>query len=203
MSISTWAGLTDSVANWLHRSDVSGVAADFVMMGEWKVNRRLRVAAMEADLSVAIASGVAAHPSDYVSLKYAYIDGTPTQPLERKTAQWILANFPTRSAEGKPSAIARQGTNFIFGPYPDADYTVKGVYYKRLTPLSGANTTNWFTANAPDLLLYAALLEAAPYLKNDIRIPVWQAKFTEALNQVQGEADREETSGGPLVATCR
>jgi hypothetical protein len=202
MTISTFTQLSTSVSNWLHRADLTAVVEDFIMAGEWKINRLLRIRAMEADLSVAIASGVAALPSDYVQLKYAYIDGTPTQPLQRKTAQWIGENYPTRSSSGKPLYIGRQGSNFVFGPYPDSSYTVAGVYYKRLDPLSGANETNWFTANAPDLLLYAALCEAAPYLKNDIRIAVWQAKFTEALGQVQGEADREELAGGALVASC-
>jgi hypothetical protein len=202
MTISTFTQLSTSVSNWLHRADLTAVVEDFIMAGEWKINRLLRIRAMEADLSVAIASGVAALPSDYVQLKYAYIDGTPTQPLQRKTAQWIGENYPTRSSSGKPLYIGRQGSNFVFGPYPDSAYTVAGVYYKRLDPLSGANETNWFTANAPDLLLYAALCEAAPYLKNDIRIAVWQAKFTEALGQVQGEADREELAGGALVASC-
>jgi hypothetical protein len=202
MTISTFTQLSTSVSNWLHRADLTAVVEDFIMAGEWKINRLLRIRAMEADLSVAISSGVAALPSDYVQLKYAYIDGTPTQPLQRKTAQWIGENYPTRSSSGKPLYIGRQGSNFVFGPYPDSAYTVAGVYYKRLDPLSGANETNWFTANAPDLLLYAALCEAAPYLKNDIRIAVWQAKFTEALGQVQGEADREELAGGALVASC-
>jgi hypothetical protein len=202
MTISTFTQLSTSVSNWLHRADLTAVVEDFIMAGEWKINRLLRIRAMEADLSVAIASGVAALPSDYVQLKFAYISGTPTQPLQRKTAQWIGENYPTRSSSGKPLYIGRQGSNFVFGPYPDSAYTVAGVYYKRLDPLSGANETNWFTANAPDLLLYAALCEAAPYLKNDIRIAVWQAKFTEALGQVQGEADREELAGGALVASC-
>jgi hypothetical protein len=202
MTISTFTQLSTSVSNWLHRADLTAVVEDFIMAGEWKINRLLRIRAMEADLSVAIASGVAALPSDYVQLKFAYISGTPTQPLQRKTAQWIGENYPTRSSSGKPLYIGRQGSNFVFGPYPDSSYTVAGVYYKRLDPLSGANETNWFTANAPDLLLYAALCEAAPYLKNDIRIAVWQAKFTEALGQVQGEADREELAGGALVASC-
>jgi hypothetical protein len=202
MTISTFTQLSTSVSNWLHRADLTAVVEDFIMAGEWKINRLLRIRAMEADLSVAISSGVAALPSDYVQLKYAYIDGTPTQPLQRKTAQWIGENYPTRSSSGKPLYIGRQGSNFVFGPYPDSAYTVAGVYYTRLDPLSGANETNWFTANAPDLLLYAALCEAAPYLKNDIRIAVWQAKFTEALGQVQGEADREELAGGALVASC-
>lgn len=201
MSISTYAELKTAVANWLHRSDLSSVASDFVALGEWKINRMLRVSAMEADLNVVIAAGVAALPADYVSMKFAYIDGTPTQGMNRKTAEWILRNFPSRAADTKPRNYARQGTNLIFGPYPNSAYTVKGVYYKRLPPLSDSNTTNYFTASAPDLLLYAALLEAAPYLKGDERIPVWQAKYTEVLGQVQGETDREEISGGPLMAT--
>lgn len=200
MSISSHTELVTAVQNWLHRADLSAVASDFVSLGEQKINRMLRVRAMEADLSVAISNGVAALPTDYVQLKYAYIDGTPAQPLDRKPAQFVLSTYPTRSSEGKPRYIARQGDNFIFGPYPDSGYTVKGVYYKRLDPLSGTNLTNWFTAYAPDLLLYAALLEAAPYMKNDSRIPVWQAKYSEALGQVQGADDREGLSGSPMVA---
>jgi hypothetical protein len=146
MTISTFTQLSTSVSNWLHRADLTAVVEDFIMAGEWKINRLLRIRAMEADLSVAIASGVAALPSDYVQLKFAYISGTPTQPLQRKTAQWIGENYPTRSSSGKPLYIGRQGSNFVFGPYPDSSYTVAGVYYKRLDPLSGANETNWFTA---------------------------------------------------------
>jgi hypothetical protein len=200
MSISSHTELVTAVQNWLHRTDLSAVASDFVSLGEQKINRLLRVRAMEEDLSVAISGGVAAVPDDYVQLKYAYIDGTPTQTLDRKPAQFVLSTYPTRSSSGKPRFIARQGDNFIFGPYPDSGYTVVGVYYKRLDPLSGTNLTNWFTANASDLLLYASLLEAAPYMKNDVRIPVWQAKYSEALGQVQGEDDREGLSGSPMVA---
>lgn len=200
MSISSYTELKASVVGWLHRSDLSSVAGDFIALGEWKINRMLRVSAMEADLSVVIAAGVAALPADYVSMKFAYIDGTPVQVLSRKTAEQVIRMFPTRSSNDKPIAYARQGTNLVFGPYPNSAYTVKGVYYKRLPPLADSNLTNYFTASAPDLLLYAALMEAAPYMKGDERIPVWQAKFTEALGQVQGETDREEISGGPLVA---
>lgn len=203
MSISTFAELKTSVQSWLHRSDLTSVAEDFIMMAEWKINRLLRISAMEADLNVTIASGVAACPADYVQLKFAYVDGTPIGKLNRKTAEWIYSNFTTRSANGKPQTIARQGTNFIFGPYPNSNYTIKGVYYKRLDPLTTSNPTNFYITDAPDLLLYGALMEAAPYMKGDSRIPVWQAKFAEALGQVQGETDREEVSGGPLIATVR
>ena len=111
--------------------------------------------------------------------------------------------FPTRSSTGKPSYIAREGSNFIFGPYPDSAYTIKGIYYAKLTALSDSNTTNWFTSNAPDLLLWAALCEAEPFLKNDERIMLWQSKYDMAKEAIQREERDEQFSGGGLAATVR
>ena len=47
--------------------------------------------------------------------------------------------------------------------------------------------TNWLTEYAPDLLLYAALLEAAPFLKKDERIGTWQAMYDRAAQALSGE----------------
>lgn len=151
---------------------------------------------METALSVALASGVAAVPADYVEMKHAYIDGTPITSVQRKPASWIYTRYPLRSAEGKPKFFARDGSNFIFGPYPDSNYTIKGIYYKRLTTIvSSANAL--FVAN-PDLYLFAALSEAEPFLKNDKRIPVWMGKRDAIMGDVNGEDKAETYSGGPL-----
>ena len=206
MSISTYAELLQAVENWLHRdgdTTIESRAPEFVRMGELRIYRDLRIRPMEASLSSTIASGVIAVPSGYVALKTAYIDGTPIQKLERKDAEWIHYNWPTRSSSGKPGFIARDGDNFIFGPYPDSTYTVKGTYYKRLDALSNSNTTNWFTTNAPDLLLWAALAEAEPFVMNDQRALMWEAKYKAVKDKVQAEDDQEEFSGGPLSMTRR
>jgi hypothetical protein len=136
-------------------------------------------------------------------MKYAYIDGTPMGKLQRKDAEWIYHHYPTRSADGKPKFIAREADNFIFGPYPDSAYTVKGVYYKKLDALSASNTTNWFITNAPDLLLFAALCEAEPFLVNDPRVALWEQKYEQIRSRVQREDDQEEFSGSPLAVTVR
>lgn len=198
MSIASYSELKTAVANWLNRSDLTTYIPDFVSLGEWRVNRELRIRAMETSLSSAIASGVLALPSDYVELKHAYVDGSPVQHLQRVNAEMIYGKYPTRSSVGKPNFIAREGSNFIFGPYPDSTYTIKGIYYKRLSPLSDSNTTNWFTTNAPDLLLFSALLEAEPFMKNDERLILWQTKYEQAKSQIETEDQRESFSGSAL-----
>jgi hypothetical protein len=110
----------------------------------------------------------------------------------------IYARYPVRSGAEIPRDIAVEGSNFIFGPYP-GDYTISGIYYARLTPLSASNTTNWFTTNATDALLYGSLLEAAPFLGDDPRVPMWQIAFDLAIASIKKEETRARSSGGNIA----
>lgn len=155
---------------------------------------------METSLSSTInGSGVIAVPSGYIDLKNARISREPVQVLTRKTPDWIYLNYPNRTSYGIPKNIARDGSNFIFGPAPDSQYLVAGMYYARPAALSSA-LNDIFTDN-PELFLFAALAEAEPWLKNDDRIPVWEKKFGQILADVQMEDDRESGSGSGLAVT--
>lgn len=201
MSIASYSELQTAVGNWLNRSDLTSIIPDFIMLGERRIYRDLRIRAMETALNSAISSGVLSVPSDYIDLKSARIDGTPVQALKRTSVDYIYHKYPTRSSSGRPVFIARESSNFIFGPYPDSNYTVKGIYYARLTALSVSNTTNWFTINAPDILLWASLCAAEPYLKNDSRLVLWQSHYELTKNEIQREDDKENHSGSPLAAS--
>lgn len=203
MALSTYAELKTSVASWLNRDDLTTYIPDFVTLGENRIYRELRIRTMEESINSTIASGVVALPSDYVELKYAYVDGSPVQYLKRTNAQTLIEQYPTRSSDAKPLHISVDAGNFIFGPYPDSDYTIKGTYYKRLPALSDANTTNWFTTNAPGILLFSALCEAESFLKNDDRIPQWQAKYEQEKAGIEQEEQRERFSGGGLAMMRR
>lgn len=203
MALSTYAELKTSVASWLNRDDLTTYIPDFVTLGENRIYRELRIRTMEESINSTIASGVVALPSDYVELKYAYVDGSPVQYLKRTNAQTLIEQYPTRSSDAKPLHISVDAGNFIFGPYPDSDYTIKGTYYKRLPALSDANTTNWFTTNAPGILLFAALSEAEPFLKNDERVTLWQAKYEQEKAGIEQEEQRERFSGGGLAMMRR
>ena len=203
MSIASYSELQTAVGNWLNRSDLTSYIPDFISLGEARIYRELRIRAMETALSSAISSGVLAVPSTYIEIKFAYVDGSPSRLLKRTTPDDIYARYPVRASTGRPVHIAREGSNFIFGPYPDSAYTIKGIYYARLTALSDSNTTNWFTTNAPGILLYAALCEAEPFLKNDARIALWQAKYAEEKDGIEREERNEQFSGGGLAMSVR
>lgn len=169
---------------------------DLVTIAENRIFREAHTKDTEASLSTAISNGVIAVPADYMSLKFAYIDGTPVRALERRSAEWIYANYGTRSGGGLPKCIARDAGNFVFGPYPDSGYTVKGVYYKRLAALS-TGVHALFTNN-PDLYLFACLAESNILIGLDSRLQIWEAKYQKILNDVNGYDRAEGASGSSL-----
>jgi hypothetical protein len=181
-------------------NDISNANADDLFTeAEKRIFRELRVRAMETALSSAIASGVIAVPSGYCDLKYAYVDGTPVQALQRKSASWIYLQYPYRSSYGKPKFIAREASNFIFGPYPDSAYTIKGIYYAKPATVVNGSLTGVLLDN-PDLLLYAALVEAEKFLSRDSRIPIWESRYQEVKQQIIVEDGREDASGPLTIA---
>ena len=195
MAITTYAELQTAVEGWLHRSDLDAIIPDFIMLGEKRIFREIRAREMETALSSAITAGVIALPTDYLDLKFAYVDGSPTQLLTRATPTQIYLSYPSRTGSGLPTMIAREGSNFIFGPYPGT-YTIKGIYYAKPTVVA-TSANSLFVAN-PDLYLFAALLEAEPYIKNDARIQLWQAKYEQIKAQINAYERGEYGSGSGL-----
>ena len=62
----------------------------------------------------------------------------------------------------------------------------------------GGPAQNWYTENAPEVLLYGALLEAKPFIMDDARIPVWQTFFNEAVSTLIEEEKNASTQQGTL-----
>lgn len=199
--ITDYTSLKASIAERLHRSDLTSLIPEFIADAEARIYNDLRIQAMEESYSQAIASGVAALPTGFMEWKFLYVDASSAKKLTRKDAEWIYTNYPTRSAEGTPVFFAREGSNLIFGPYPTDGLTVKGVYYKRPAALSDSNTTNWLIENAPDLLRYAALTEAAVHMRDAEAHQVFDGKTVQLLRRVQKTDDQESFSGSVLSVT--
>ena len=198
MAITNYTELTQSLAAWLDVStaDLSPVVSNLVTIGEKRIMREVRTPTMEVALSDNITlGGLLTVPTDYVELKYAYVDGNPTRAIQMVPTSYIYERYPTRSAEGMPLVMARDGSNFIFGPYPDSNYTIKGSYYAHLTLTQvGLTAHTLFTSN-PDLYLFGCLAESEPIIGRDARIPIWEQKYQFVKNLVNGEADRSRLGG--------
>jgi len=196
--ITSYSTLQTAVADYLARDDLTSYIPNFIQNAENKLYRTLNLRNEETALSVAISSSVAAVPSDFKALKLAYVDDTPVRLLKWVTLDEIYRDYPYRSYSSTPYVISREGSNFVFGP-PAEDGTLAGIYYAKLDSLSDTNTTNWYTDNAPEVLLYGALLESAPFIKDDPRLIVWQQLLVDAVESLDIEDRNAQTSMGPLI----
>jgi hypothetical protein len=190
-NIVTWCDFGESTALTNTQLD------DVIRVAERKVGRKVRCRQNETALNVTIANGVVSIPTNYLELKSAYIDGSPTQKLERRNVDYIYDKYPTRSSTSKPKFISREGSNFVFGPYPDSGYTVKGTFYKRMPNLS--TTLHGLFTVAEDLYLWAACAEASESVGDDKRFAIFDAKYQRTLAEVNGEDSNEAGSGGGLA----
>lgn len=90
--------------------------------------------------------------------------------------------------------------HWFIAPRPSGTYAFEIQYYERPEPLSNEQQTSWTTRYAPQCLLYAALMEAMPFLKTSERIPEFQALYDRAIGAIVKE-DSERTTDASNVRT--
>ena len=130
------------------------------------------------------------------------LNTNPVTPLEYITPE-MLDRLYGSSTTGKPRAYTLIGDEIQLSPIPDSAYSLEMAFYEKLTPLGdgatgGTVTSNWLTLNAPDVLLYGALLEAEPFIKNDERVPVWLNGYSNAIDKLQKADARDRHSGSAM-----
>ena len=198
--ITSYSTLLTEVANWTARSDLTSYIPGFVQLWEEEFYNDSENwgAWMETALSATITSNVAAVPSDYLGLKIAYISGQVSAPLKRISLDQLYQRYPRANAvSSAPAYIARNGSNFEFGPIA-GDGTLLGTYYAKPTLLrSDADGSNFLITDCPDICLYGSLLAATPFLQNDKRIPTWQMMYNQAVVSYRNRFKEEDYSGSP------
>jgi len=206
MALTTYTELKTSLADWLNRSDLTSVIPDFISLAEAQIERQLRTRQMivRANATFAAAAEYGTVPDDFLETKSIKLNTNPITALQFQTidAMDSLSNT-TYLSSGKPLYFSVVGSQFRLLPIPDGAYTAELVYYAKLTKLSSTVATNFLLTQAPDVYLYGALLQAAPYLQDDARISVWSSLYAAGLEQLQIADDRGSTSGGALMARAR
>ena len=192
MTIANYSDLQSAIAGWLHRSDLTTIIPDFISLAEAKLNRVLRLRAMEN-----VATGAT---GTTVSLPTGFVEMRSISATDGSTS-WTLSYIPPDQIGVDTSAPTKYSivgdTIYLLGT--DASYTYTLTYYKKFDALSAG--VNWLITNAPDAYLYATLLEAAPYLKDDNRLQTWASMLTETISQLN-KADRNDRYGANLVVRC-
>jgi hypothetical protein len=180
MALASYSDLQASIANWLNRSDLTAAIPDFITLAEAQISRRLvmegPVRAMMGRSDAVISGEFAALPTDFMGARTINFAEDRTQLLEYCLPEQInQKKMLTDCVTGCPRFFSVVGGEFQFFPAPGsgASYAAELTYWKRIPALSDAAPSNWLLALHPDAYLYGALLQAAPYLKDDARVSVW------------------------------
>lgn len=205
MALSTYAELQSAIANWLNRDDLSAAVPTFIALAEADIGRRLKHWRMETRSTATLDGRFSVIPADWnstVSLTLT-LNGKPS-PIRLASVADIAAKRSLRAdAAGTPEVYAITGGQFELFPTPDTAYAAELVYLANVPSLSASVTSNWLLAQNPDVYLYGALIQSAPYLKDDQRMGVWASLYQAALDSLNSASDAQQMSGSGLRMKTR
>ena len=197
MSLDTYSNLQTALAGVLHRSDLASVVPDFITLAEDKLNKRLRIRAMEVRQTASVNSEFVALPSNFLAVKNLQVNSSPRTYLTFATPDILDLKYPDSTSTGTPKYYTFVGGQIQLAPVPDTTYTLEMDLYQRWN--IATDGTNWLLTNAPRCYYYGALMEAAAYLKNDVRIPVWSQLLEKAVEEVTLADSHDAIPQGPLA----
>mgnify|MGYP003441614253 FL=1 len=193
----TYTTLQEDVRRYLERgsaadADVYEQIPRLITLAERNIARELKVQGFIRVMDTDFTSSVIAKPDRFREVVSINV-GTGTGNTSRKTLlprsyEYARSYWPDEAVTGEPEFYADYDVNhWLIVPTPDESYPAEVNYYEMPVLLDDTTQTNWLTEHAPQLLLYATLLQAAPFLKNDSRIPMWQAFFDRAMAALGAE----------------
>ena len=200
----TWTSLKALIAAELKRDDLTSYIPDFINQAEFRLSREIRPAGFERYTSSAMTAGdpFLTTPSRYQgAISLHVIVSSARKAVFNRSYSWLLDYWPTQATTGVPKYYADMGDSALkVAPTPASDYSFELAYYEKLQPLDSSNETNWLTENAPDILLYASLLEAAPFLRDDARIAVWEKMLDRLVGGMTATAGAYKSDDTTSVA---
>jgi hypothetical protein len=199
MALLTYTELQAAIADWLNRTDLSSQIPDFIRLAEEDVESD---AAEDKYGTLTLADSPVSLPSDCREVRSLFFSdpgaGGDIEIVPPETLAYRQVHMQT---VGRPryAAVVKNGTELLLAPTPDAAYVAGIEYAAKLQRLSATNPTNWLLVDHPKVYLYGALAQAAPFLKDDGRMPVWMAERDRAVESLRLLTARRRMANTPVV----
>jgi len=206
VAVSTYTELQSAVSNWLGgRSDLTSRIPEFITLCEAKLNRELRSTQMDTRSYTAVNTAntepeFITLPGDFQTMRRVRLSGETGKPaLEFVSPQQMDSfRYDRANVSGVPAYYTIFGTEMELFPTPDDDYTLE-IIYRANIPALASNSTNWLLTASPDLYLYGALMEAAPYIADDARINTWATGYQYAIDGLNRLGFQQTFASGPAA----
>jgi hypothetical protein len=194
MTLTTYAGLQSAIADFLDRQDLTAAIPTFIALAEARISRDVSHWKQEKRVTTVFNEQYELVPNDLIeALSLQHVGGGRIMTMAATEMQERRGDLNYVAA--KPTSVRLTAGQFELFPSPDTDYSVSLLYRARIPALADDNVSTWLLLDAPDVLLYGALGNAAPYLKDDGRLPVWAALYQSAVDALNAESKSAKSIG--------
>jgi hypothetical protein len=189
----TYASLVTDISSYLERTDTATLQKipTFIMLAEQVISTEIQFLGNLTVVTSTMNVGepVIVKPARWrKTVSVNLIDNNQRQPVFLRKYEYLRNYWPNATQTDTPVYYCDYDyTHWLVAPTPDLAYNYEVLYYERVQPLDVTNQTNWFTQYAPQAMLYGSLLQAMPFLKNDERIPMWQAQYDRVIATLKAE----------------
>jgi uncharacterized glyoxalase superfamily metalloenzyme YdcJ len=207
MAITNYSELQSSIANWLNRdgdAPLLSVIPDFISLAEADINRKLRHYKMIERVDAVLDSRYVQVPNNWLETVRFNITASTTVKLDFIGPEDMLEKRQNNSdTAGISRYYTQMGEAIEVFPTPAAEYPMQLAYYSKIPNLSDSVTFNWLLQDQPDVYLYGALMQSAPYLLDDARTQTWAGLYQNGLASLQKASDdtRFGGSGRRIIIT--
>lgn len=193
----TYNQLVADIQSYAERSDADFVAQvpRFIMLAENRIASEVHGLGYlrYAESAMSAGESVIEKPARWretASLAITLPSGS-LKFLHQRPYTFCRSFWPDKTSTAEPEFYCDYGyERLLITATPDLDYAFELAYHERPIPLDSTNQVNWTTQYAPQLLLFASLIEAQPWLKMPERTQEFQALFDRAAAAVTAEARR-------------
>lgn len=209
---SSYLELKQAIARWLNREDdpdIDARAAEFIALCEARIRRNQEWFTEVWSLQNS-GEPYAITDEDPIELP-AYIDsitdvwldtGVRKRPIPVVTlAEWRDRVASNEDATGIPqlaTMVSRKsaglGPVLYLWPRPagtvDDPFLIDFQYVRSVPELSTDFASNGMITRHPDLYLYGALVESAPFYEHDERLALWETRYAQAMAEINIEHER-------------
>lgn len=192
MAINDFSSLKTAVANWLHRSDLTDRIPDFISLAESRINRLIPTRGTEIETTLTATNGSAFInlPADFNTPVALWLEAWIPRRLLVLVAP---VNLPYMPISTYPTYWALLQNQIKFDRLANANFNLT-LRYIVLSHLSDAAPTNYILTNYPDLYLYATLIEAAPFIRDNDTTQMWETRFYKALDEVIASENQSKSN---------
>ena len=192
-AVMTFDSLVLDLQNYAERSDAPYIdqIPSLISLAENRIASEAHGLGFLKVVTTMLSGSTLAKPSRWRETKsFSITVGGSIIYLQARSYQYCRAFNPT-GLPGVPRYYSdEEYEHWFIAPVPSADYATEIQYHERPDPLSTVNQTSWTTRYAPQLLLYATLMEAMVFLKLPERIPELQSMYDRALMMLMKEDER-------------